>query len=105
MRIEDIVIGETYRFRQWEDMVNEFGVSSDEGYILMPGPCFIKDMRYLCGLEFKVVRKIGFDGRVGLEAETGWGISCNMLEPIEPTDDMSEISISLEMFLGDVLKA
>lgn len=105
MRIEDIVTGETYRIRQWEDMANEFGVSSDGSYIPIPGPAFIKDMLYLCGSDFKVVRKGKFGGRVGLEGITSWGISCHMLEPIEPDDDMSEISISLEMFLGDVLKA
>lgn len=103
MRIEDIVIGETYRFRQWEDMANEFGVSSDGSYIQIPGPAFIKDMQYLCGSDF-VVLKAAFGGRVVLEGVTSWGISCHMLEPIEPADDMREISINLEMFLGDVLK-
>lgn len=48
MRIEDVVVGKTYRIRQWDDMEKEFGVS-ETGSIKCNPIRFVKEMKHLCG--------------------------------------------------------
>ena len=47
MKDEDIHIGDVLRIRQWDDMVDEFGVKPS-GDIGCSG-VFVKNMKCLCG--------------------------------------------------------
>ena len=71
----DIVVGHTYRIRQWEDMERQYGFTS-RGNI----DCnltFMQEMRPLCGAT--VVAE--FTGNC-VASVSGWGISADMLEEI-----------------------
>ena len=48
MRKEDVVIGKTYRIRQWDDMSAEFGVDS-WGDVNTPLLDFVEEMKCFCG--------------------------------------------------------
>lgn len=84
MRIEDVVVGETYRIRQWEDMEKEFGIKAS-GNIGSQIP-FVINMKHLCGERCKVTSKsknevgIKFDNT---KYENTWAFSADMLETIE----------------------
>jgi hypothetical protein len=108
MRYKDIIAGETYRIREWDDMANEYGVKQGLGgpYIDIPGPKFTNSMRPLCGMEVAVRRKHGSydDGRVMLYYPSVWNFSCHMLEPLEPVDDTTGISLGFDKFAENILK-
>lgn len=89
MRDEDIHIGDVLRIRQWDDMVDEFGVDS-YGNI----PCnrmFVKNMKSLCGKQFTVSETDKVCGyyksEEGVECDDishmMWKITADMLEPLE----------------------
>lgn len=87
MKDEDIHIGDVLRIRQWDDMVDEFGLNS-YGYIECRG-VFVAHMKYLCGKQF-TVSSVEYgdyhsDERVELNSQGRmmWRITADMLEPIE----------------------
>lgn len=69
-------VGETVRFREWEDMLEEFGTDSfgDIDCQFM----FTKEMRPLCGTEF-VIECIKDDDLI-LGHDTSFSVSSDMLE-------------------------
>jgi len=88
MKKEDIVIGTTYRIREWDDMAQEFGLDSMGNIPVNEDTSFLKEMKCLCGQLHTVT---GFD--------TGYddgdclpdvkdcvgnvcGVTAGMLEPI-----------------------
>ena len=86
MKREDIVVGQTYRIRQWEDMLSEFGLEA-EGIPVNSDTYFSFSMKNLCGVEHTVT---GFDYNSDNDClpdrfdNNGFrsGISAEMLEPL-----------------------
>ena len=84
--MQEFQVGDIVRIRDWDDMADEFGVNS-YGSIRCNGN-FIPDMRYLCGLESKIVSidnvRIFNSGRYGyvvhLERKEEFMITNEMLE-------------------------
>lgn len=88
MKDEDIHIGDVLRIRQWDDMVDEFGLkpSGDIGC----GGVFVKNMKCLCGKQFTVssVEYGNYRSDERVERIIGqcrkmWRITADMLEPLE----------------------
>lgn len=95
MKDEDIHIGDVLRIRQWDDMVDEFGLNS-YGYIECSG-VFATNMKYLCGKQF-TVSSIEYgtyysDERVERNSlgRMIWRITADMLEPSEE-DSLEDIT-------------
>lgn len=82
MRAEDIHVGDRVRFRQWDDMLQEFGHTSSGEDINTPF-VFVEDMRPLCGAEATVVRIEG-DWVILDPRPSSYSIDPGMLEPAEP---------------------
>lgn len=104
MKLEDIRIGDELRIRQWDDMVDEFGIND---YVIIPVRLgFNADMAYMCGEKFTVsaincgilssIEKIEYKRGNG----TYWYISADMLEPI--MDELPDFEVSQDDFL-DIL--
>lgn len=97
MRDSEIMIGKTYRVREWDDMADEFGIRDGE---IQCDASFIKSMKPLCGMIFTVksMRDSNFGCyRIYEPEEPGfesWIITAHMLEPIEeevvpePSEDL-----------------
>lgn len=93
MRIEDVVVGKTYRIRRWDDMENEFGLTA-MGNINCPPYCFVVEMNRLCGKRCLVKDKK--EGRIYIDIEgcpksSEWNYTANMIEPIEKNNMPIEI--------------
>lgn len=83
MRIEDVVVGKTYRIRQWDDMKNELGECWGE---LKTYFNFASEMKELCGEICKVTAKRGKEVKLEFindKLDSNWAFSCDMIEPIE----------------------
>lgn len=83
MRIEDVVVGKTYRIRQWDDMKNELGECWGE---LKTYFNFASGMKELCGEICKVTAKRGKEVKLEFindKLDSNWAFSCDMIEPIE----------------------
>lgn len=85
MRIEDVVVGKTYRIRQWDDMEREFGLL-ETGSIKCNPIRFAKEMKHLCGKKCVVRQKA--EERVYIDIEDSaesnvWIYTADMIEPIE----------------------
>ena len=61
MRHDEIHIGDVLRVRQWDDMVNEFGIDRRKKIKSLAG--FSEQCKYLCGKQLTVMNIVG----VGLE--------------------------------------
>lgn len=92
--MQEFQVGDIVRIREWDDMEDEFGVDS-YGSIRCNGN-FIADMRYLCGLESKIVSmdnvRIFSSGRYGyvvhLEREERFMITNEMLELVRSQKEL-----------------
>lgn len=104
MMLSQIAVGDSVRFRGWEDMADEYGFKPSGSircqFSFTPG------MRKLCGREY-VVQRID-DQRVYLDlpATMGYSISADMLEPadvvqIEPPSETDFISILIPGMAGE----
>lgn len=98
MRDEEIHIGDVLRIRQWDDMVDEFGIDTD-GDIrfhiwtgIDPIPVFFySTLKYLCGQTFTIDKITSiFDvyfycSKENIERSNvgRWRITADMLEPFE----------------------
>lgn len=47
-------VGDHVRVRYWEDMLDEYGYTSNGESINTPGVCFVKSMRQMSGFEYKL---------------------------------------------------
>lgn len=86
-------VGDVLRVRQWDDMVEEFGVSGKDI------PCegvFVSEMKYMCGKIFTVAEICygNYHSKEGFES--GWAITDDMLEPfaLEPDLEIDKLSES-----------
>lgn len=84
-------VGDHVRIREWDDMVNEFGVTNS-GYI----PCkltFTRNMKHLCGREF-VITRIGTSPMYVEGLQTTYAISMDMIELVSDSsqDDDSFVA-------------
>lgn len=93
MKLEDIVVGKTYRIRQWDDMAAEYNVNPDRASGITPPNSLIRfdvRMKPLSGMPFTVS---GFRDETSMRSEegteyignvnSGWYIEAWMLEEIE----------------------
>lgn len=83
MRIEDVVVGKTYRIRQWDDMKNELGECWGG---LKTYFNFVSEMKELCGEICKVTAKRGKEVKLEFindKLDSNWAFSCDMIEPID----------------------
>lgn len=101
--------GDKLRIRQWEDMVEEFGIEGDRI------PCmfgFYNVMKYLCGAEFTVksISRIREtykyssterveSGEFSPFGGNGWTISADMLEPIDSPIEIASSKSFNEMLI------
>lgn len=85
MLYSEIVPGMKVRFREWDDMVEEFGCTLS-GNINVDYQ-FTDSMRYLCGAEFEVEEVVNHsmvtlvDHPENPHTDRRWLISADMLEP------------------------
>ena len=105
MYVEDIHVGDTVRFRTWEDMMDEFGEGDNGSINCLYGFCDF--MAPLCGKTFRVENISG--ERIYLEDENGndpsgltqmyVNISADMLERDKEVElnpfDCNEINVLL----------
>lgn len=107
MRIEDVVVGKTYRIRQWDDMENEFGLTA-MGNIDCPPYCFVVEMNHLCGKRCLVKDKA--EGKIYIDIEgcpksSEWNYTANMIEHIEENKMPIEIKPGyIVVFLDKAMK-
>ena len=98
MRFEDIHVGDVVRIRDWDDMVQEFGII--EGCIKTK-PVFSKRMRHLCGRVMTITEAIGSRDIITDDIATEpWFLGADMFEPaqltLEPFDN-DDIRMLLEI--------
>lgn len=93
MRNDEIRVGDTVRFRTWEDMSRSFPHTESEIFCRWH---FISSMRELCGTEFVVTRN--YDGRIEGH-NTNWKVSADMLEPVLAIPEIEESTMALETIL------
>lgn len=88
MKLKDINKGDILCIRQWDDMVDEFGLSK---YGLeVAGYLFLPEMMHLCG-ELFTVDKIYEDRITSVERiERPWYITYGMLEPYVELEDVRD---------------
>lgn len=104
MKIQDIYVGERVRFREWEDMENEFGLKTSGNIACCY--TFTKEMKHLCGDTF-FIKGIDSVGIIKLSDEFGvdtgvnnrYLVSADMLEDAEDVgcdnlDSFREIMLS-----------
>lgn len=93
MKLEDIRVGDRVRFRQWNDMAEEFRVY-DEGNLIDCMFTFTDAMRFLCGMAFTVSEVNYGSERISFEEKfpdnRNWHISADMLEPDLPETELSD---------------
>lgn len=98
MKISDIKVGDYVRFRQWDDMADEYDsyVDSDGDIFFEDSEVyFLRDMSHLCGEELEVVDIhdgdiVSLEGFAN-ESDREWTIMACMLEPAE-TPPQVEVS-------------
>ena len=94
MKLEDIRVGDRVRFRQWDDMAEEFGFEDEEGNRIDCLLTFTDAMRFLCGMTFTVSEVDYSSERIFFEEEfpdgRNWYISADMLEPDLPETELSD---------------
>lgn len=96
MRDEEIHIGDVLRIRQWDDMVDEFGIDTDGDirFYIWTGidsiPVFFySTLKYLCGQTFTIdkIKSISdgyfYYSKENIEHAGRWIITADMLEPFE----------------------
>lgn len=110
MNIEDIITGNTYKIRDWDDMVQEYGLSQlhEVQFIKLPGGhVFTPRMRRLCGSEVTVLKKLTHEDRgeftiiTDVQSVYKYSMSSDMLKP---ADDLIDIQTDLVTFCKGILK-
>lgn len=109
MSKEQIQVGDRIRFRDWDDMAHEFGISSCGDIKLLF--TFTCDMKYLCG-QSGTVESIEntFEGplfRITLDdsSPVNWSISRDMIKKTDDeTDDTSFVSNLPIVSFQDLIK-
>lgn len=106
MRIEDVVVGKTYRIRQWDDMEKEFGLT--ESGSINCKLFFTKEMKHLCGKKCIVNDKWAENIYIDIEdsAESSvWNYTADMIEPIKENKMPIEIKPGyIVVFLDKAMK-
>ena len=78
-------VGDRVRIKSWEQMEKEFGKNSDGGIDCMP--CFIEDMKHLCGKTATIDEICNYDIKLkDWSDDTGglyWTISTDMIELVD----------------------
>ena len=112
MKIEDIVVGELVRVREWDDIAEEArengGYEDEDSIYLKQDECYFVDpMRFLCGQVFMVedisyVNDFGVSVHKVLLSQDGkwlehWTITPGM---IEPASDKEQVEIATEALLS-----
>lgn len=83
-------IGELVRIREWDDMVDEFGISDGD---IQCEDSFVADMRQYCGLEFTITF-------ISYHEVEGHGINFNVsFDMIEPVENNEEIELEDELLV------
>ena len=78
-------VGDRVRIKSWEQMEKEFGKNSGGGIDCMP--CFIEDMKYLCGKTATIDEVCNYD--IKLKDWSGdsdgpyWFFSMDMIELVD----------------------
>lgn len=95
MKLEDIRVGARVRFRQWDDMAEEFNFLGEEGGGLIDCTFIFTDaMRFLCGMTFTVSKVNYSSERIFFKEKfpdgRDWHISADMLEPDLPEPELSD---------------
>lgn len=102
MKLEDIRVGDELRIRQWDDMVDEFGIDYFGAIPVRLG--FNKSMAYMCGEKFTVSAIDGYclSSIEKIEYKSDdtdyWYISADMLEPI--MDELPDFEVDQDDFLN-----
>lgn len=95
-------VGDKLRIRQWDDMLDEYGLISDSTSINVPLH-FSSEMRYLCGAVFTVKSITPYDTYIRYfsyeDTESGWSISEEMLEPFEVPINIASSEFFDEMLI------
>lgn len=76
-------VGDNVRFKTWEQMAAEFGVSKSPAVAIKCREHFTEPMRYLCGTTAKVKRVQEGTGRIWLSIDDLWIFTEDMLELVE----------------------
>lgn len=89
--MRDFRVGDVVRFRQWDDMVSEFGYKWRD--CINCEAEFIDSMKYLCGTTATI--KSMEERRLSLckfeaERENNWHYSYDMIEPVLSNGDFVE---------------
>lgn len=78
-------VGDRVRIKSWEQMEKEFGKNSDGGIDCMP--CFIEDMKYLCGKTATIDEVCNYDIKLkdwaGDSDGPYWFFSMDMIELVD----------------------
>lgn len=97
-------VGDHVQIKDWDEMVDEFGVRRDSGNI--PCKCsFTQEMKHLCGKDFHISALHGSQldlvmSEEGIELrEDGlfpefWNISFDMIKPYTDNNSQPEINMS-----------
>lgn len=81
-------VGDRVRIRQWDDMMEEFGIDND-GDIQLSAEVFTNDMRELCGKIATVIyalknKEVSLDfDDIDAEESNQWRYTLDMIEHIE----------------------
>ena len=85
--------GDLVRIREWDDMVNSFGLNEDKGIPVNDFLYFVPEMKRFCGRICRI-EHIFLGGCVklnkNLDPKNNWLFSTNMLELIEETEQMEK---------------
>lgn len=104
----EVIIGERYRIRSWDDMVDEFGLDRDGDIELRNNDFFYgyfyDEMRYLCGKAF-TVRSVSpnlesFEDVERRHDRYKWHIVPQMLEPMPDSKAECNVGSSLSDMFG-----
>lgn len=78
-------VGDRVRIKSWEQMEKKFGKNSDGGIDCMP--CFIEDMKYLCGKTATIAEIYNYDIKLKDWSDAGgkihWFFSTDMIELVD----------------------
>lgn len=115
MRPAEVRIGETYRIRELDDLVAEFGLAgSNVKYPIIATPCIIRmqDAKKICGMPFTPMeRKVGYfynsfrGGHTEIYYASAEGTECDTplvtvtAEMLEPLDEKPPLEPSVNDLL------
>jgi hypothetical protein len=104
MRVEEVVTGETYMIRYWDEMESEFGSKTECGCMMIDtpdGPNFVSGMKNISGTLVMVSDVYHPINEIETKPYLGWSISSYMLSPL---DKLKDQKIDINTFVKGVLK-